>query len=369
MRRLNLLILCFLAGTLFTVTAHAKDYYLYVASESQDEVALVKFDEKQATVVKTIAVGAWPVEIEGPHGLTVSPDGKFWFLAMAHGKPYGHVYKFETGTDRMLGRIELGMFPATMQISPATGLLYVVNFNLHGDHVPSSVSVVDPESLSELERITTGVMPHGSRISPDGLKHYSVAMMSGVLYEIDALNLEVTRTLSLGKENPAQHHQMMAHAGSEAEHQEMAMPPEKPTWVYPHPSGLFVYVANNGTNEIVEVDVDEWQVSRRFATAPGPYNVEVAPDGKRLAVTYKSDGSTGFWDIKKGSEIAKTANSRKVAHGVVISPDSRYAFVSVEGIGGQPGAVDIFDMNSAELISTAEVGKQAGGIAFWKMEE
>ena len=138
-----------------------------------------------------------PLEIEGPHGITVAPDGQHWYLSMAHGMPYGHLYKYSTGTDKFVERVELGMFPATMEISKATGLLYVVNFNLHGGHTDAStVSIVDPEDMIEVERVETGVMPHGSRMLNNGMKHYSVAMMSGTLYEIDAMSMELSRTLS-----------------------------------------------------------------------------------------------------------------------------------------------------------------------------
>ena len=110
----------------------AKDYYVYCAAESEDEVALIRFDGKKAYVEKRIQVGVWPVEIEGPHGITISPEGDYWYLSMAHGTPYGHLYKYKTGTDEMVDRVELGLFPASMEISNSTGLLYVVNFNLHG---------------------------------------------------------------------------------------------------------------------------------------------------------------------------------------------------------------------------------------------
>ena len=357
---LALILLCFGVN----VEAKAKKYYVYVAAESEDEVAVVKFEGQTATVEKRIPVGVWPVEIEGPHGMTISPDGEYWYLSMAHGKPYGHVYKFKTGTDEMIARVELDLFPATMQISPATGFLYVVNFNLHGDHVPSTVSIVDPESMEEVYRVTTGVMPHGSRLSPDGLKHYSVAMMTDELYEIDAMSFEVSRTLYLAGESSANEHHM---AGKEA--MQHGKPKAKPTWVYPHPTKPQVYVANNGADEVVEVDLIDWKITRRFPTGKGPYNLEVSNDGTKLVVSYKSEGATGIWDLKKGKELAKIPNSRKVSHGVVISPDSRYAFVSVEGKGGEPGAVDVFDLEKLKHVATAEVGKQAGGIAFWKMEE
>jgi len=147
------------------------------------------------------------------------------------------------------------------------------------------------------------------------------------------------------------------------------MPPEKPTWVYPHPNDNLIYVVNNGTDNVVEIDVKKWEVVRTFKTDKAPYNCEVSQDGKYLVVTYKGAAKTGVWNLKTGKEIAKFNNTRKVTHGVVISPDSRYAFVSVEGIGKEPGSVEIFDLKELKSVTIAEIGKQAGGIAFWKMED
>ena len=364
-----------------TFTLNAKDYYIYCATESEDEVALIRFDGKKAYVEKRIPVGVWPVEIEGPHGITVSPDGDYWYLSMAHGLPYGHLYKYRTGTDEMVDRVELGLFPATMGISNATGLLYIVNFNLHGGHSEAStVSIVDPDEMIEIDRVETGIMPHGSRLLNNGLKHYSVAMMSGILYEIDAMTMEITRTIATAppKMNSHSGHNMkkMDHSkmnmtmkkNGQMEKMDHKMPPEKPTWVYPHPSDNLIYVVNNGTDNVVEIDVNKWKVVRTFKTDKAPYNCEVSQDGKYLVVTYKGAAKTGVWDLKTGKEIAKFNNTRKVTHGVVISPDNRYAFVSVEGIGKEPGAVEIFDLKELKPVAVAEIGKQAGGIAFWKMD-
>ena len=345
-----------------------REYFIYVTSESQDEVHLIRFDGKKGEIIKDIPVGVWPLEIEGPHGITISPDGKYWYLSLAHGFPYGHVYKYETETDKLIDRVELGLFPATMQISNATGLLYVVNFNLHGEHEPSTISIVDTEEMIEVNRIETGIMPHGSRITNDGLKQYSVAMMSGTLYELDVLNFNISRTLFTGISK----HKHMKHSKTSMNHKNMKshkMPKEKPTWVYPHPNDKYLYVVNNGTDYVVEIDLKKWTIIRKFNTDKGPYNCEVSPDGKYLVVTYKSAGKTGIWDLKSGIELARIKNTRRVTHGVVISPDSKYAFVSVEGVRGEPGSVDIFDLENLILVEHIEVGKQAGGIAFWKMSD
>ncbi|MFT6079888.1 MAG: DNA-binding beta-propeller fold protein YncE, partial [Planctomycetota bacterium] len=143
-------------------------YRVYVACESSDEVHRIAFDGKTAKVEKVIEVGYQATEVEGPHGLTVGPEGEYWYVSIAHGKPFGLLYKYRTDNDELVGECELGMFPATMQISPATGLLYCVNFNLHGRMLPSTVSIVDPDAMVEVARTVTGAMPHGSRLSKDG---------------------------------------------------------------------------------------------------------------------------------------------------------------------------------------------------------
>lgn len=373
----------------------AQNYYVYVTAESEDEVSVVKFDGKKAETVKNIPVGVWPAEIEGPHGITIDPEGKYWYLSLAHGNPYGKLYKFKTGTDEVVGAVELGLFPASMHISPVTGLLYCVNFNLHGDMVPSTVSVVDVESMTELDQITTGAMPHGSRMSRDGMKHYSVAMMSGELFEIDALDLRVSHKLDLDEaskmvemDHSKMDHSQMGHDMAGMEKKEKAMDHSqmdhskmghdmggmkhsafKPTWVSPHPSKDLVYVAGNGTDEVLEIDTKTWKATRKFKTDKGPYNIDLSPDGKFMVVSYKSAAKTGIWNLETGMEVARLDNSQKVTHGVAISSDSKYAFVSVEGIGDDPGMVDVFDLQTLKLVDTAYLGKQAGGIAFWKIEE
>ncbi|MCR9245269.1 MAG: YncE family protein [bacterium] len=326
-----------------------KIYRVFVACESADEVHRVAFDGQTAKVEKIIDVGYQPTEIEGPHGLTVGPEGKYWYLSIAHGKPFGLLYKYRTSDDALVGECELGMFPATMQISPATGLLYCVNFNLHGRMLPSSVSIVDPDAMVEVARTMTGAMPHGSRLTRDGRLHYSCAMMSGELYEIDATTFKVTRNMQLDIDLPKGHE-------SEA----------KPTWIQPHPTQKKIYAALNGKATIVEVDTDEWLVTRRLACAKGPYNLDLTSTGKQLVVTYKTAGEIGIWDLEQGTESARFPSSRRVTHGVVISPDDRYAFVTAEGKNAEPGALDVVDLQQQRKVTTVAVGLQAGGIAFWQ---
>ena len=387
---LSLLVFTALSGVV-NAQGPTRSYWVYVASESEDEVSLIRFGPGGLEVEKTIGVGVWPTEIEGPHGIRVSPDGRYWYMSLAHGNPFGSIYKYRTGTDELVESVEVGMFPATLDIARSTGLLYVVNFDLHGEMKPSTISVVETRSMLEVAEIEVGIMPHSARLNRAGDRQYSVMMMTDELVELDAFKFRVSRRLPLSdiarrraggmSDGMRMSHDMadMREAPQEEEipgeekpgtgGMDMAvMASAKPTWSQPHPNGKFVYVAANGSDEVMEVDLEKWEIARTFKTASGPYNIDVTPDGKLLVVSYKGDGSTGVWNLEDGEEIARIENSRSVTHGVVISPDSRYAFISVEGVGGEPGALDVIDLDTLKLADSVDIGKQASGISFWKMQ-
>ena len=356
------------AGSLLAQTPGPPDsrYYVYVAAESEDEVALIEYGPDGAAVVENVAVGLFPTEIDGAHGIAVAPDGTRWMVSIAHGLPYGQIQVFEAGSNRKLGAVQAGLFPATMQATPGD-LLFVANFNLHGDPVPGSISVIDLGGLVEIAQITTCAMPHGSRLNASYTLHYSACMMDEQVVEVDARTLQVRRRLFVlpGAEKGLAVETSKA-IGMEGHGSDGARC--GPTWTQVSPDERMLYVACNKNRQVLEVDLETWAVARRFATGTGPYNLDVSPDGRLLVVTYKGDRATGIFDLQTGDLRATVESSRRLPHGVVVSPDSRFAFVSIEGVGGEPGTVDVIDLARSARVASVEIGKQAGGIGFWKLE-
>ena len=336
-------------------------YWVYVANESSDLVSRVHFGPDGLVEEKTISVGVHPADLDGAHGLSIDPTGTHWYLSIAHGTPYGMVWQFETGTDRLVDSTTVGLFPATMGLTPDGSLLFVVNFNLHGDPVPSSVSAVFTPMMAEMKKIETCVMPHGSRLSRDGARHYSTCMMSDQLVEIATDRLEVSRRLQLTR-----NHEMLLPVNA-AEGHLMGDGACKPTWVTLAPDDEHVYVPCNGRGEVLEISRHSFQVTRRFPTGRAPYNADVSPDGTTLVVTLKGDQAVAIIDLETG-QTTEVATTEPVTHGVVISSDSRYAFVSNESIGSTRGTVDVFDLSAKQRVASTPVQYQPGGIAFWKSE-
>lgn len=355
-------------------TAPDKNYFVFVASEGNDRIALLKFGPGGASVDHDFHMGTNPTELVGPHGVAVSPDGRYYYVSTAHGTPYGSLWKYTTVGDSLKGRVQLGNFPATVQVAPNGAYVFVVNFNLYGDMVPSSVSVVYGDGMVEVARVPTCVMPHGSRLNPQGTKHYSACMMNDALVEIDAQTFKVTRHFILTTGNE---HGMNGPVGALAgdlghDMSGHGMTPPKsgdvtcsPTWAQPSADGARIFVACNKSSEIVEIDANTWTMLRRIPTGDGVYNLAVTHDGRLLIGTNKRGQSASIVDIATGKELARVPTTRKVASGVTVSADDRYAFVTVEGVGSQPGTVDIIDLITRQKVASVDVGQQAGGIDFW----
>ena len=353
--------------------APAREYRAYVLSESVDQIAVVRFGPGGAVVEHTGSVGMSLLDPDGPHGVAVAPDGTHYFVSTAHGSPNGSLWKFDAATNEPVGRVELGSFPATVQVSPDGWYAWVVNFNLHGEMVPSSVSVVETGEMIEIARITTCTMPHGSRLNPQGTRHYSACMMDDELVEIDAQAFAVARHFSLtkGKEMGMTGAPPLRgaadHAGRDMGGHGMEPPKPgdqscSPTWAQPSADGARVWVACNKSSELVEIDVVSWTLVRRLSAGDGIYNLAVTHDGTRVLATNKRGQSVSVFDAVSGRELARIPTSTKVVHGVAVTADDRYAFVTNEGVGSQKATVDVIDLVSLTRVATVEVGQQAGGV-------
>ncbi len=361
--------LALVAATIVTAPTAAQrlppsaNYWVYVGAESADLLHLVRFGPGGAEVEKTFIVGEMQVEAEGPHGLRTSRDGRYLYMTTGHGIPDGKLWKIETGADTVVGDpILLGRFPATIDLTPDGLYAFVVNFNLHGEREPSSISVVYTPELMEVTQTVTCTQPHGGRMHPMGMTWLTNCVVDDQLVEIDTQTFQVARRFNVAKdhEGPLDHF--------DTENYEPNTPTCSPTWAVTTPDGGTIFVACNRADHILEIDYEDWKLRRRIPTGRGPYNLAMTPDGKTLVATLKQGAGVQFIDVESGESRAITESSTTITHGVVISPDSRYAFVSVVGVGAEPGPVDIFDLQTFALVADVPVSQQAGGIAFWKME-
>lgn len=353
-------------------------YYVYVAAGSEGLLRRVRFQPDEAVVDGTVAA---PVSQEwawGPRGLRPSPDGQFLYVTAGESGHGGGLWKVRSGEQvPVSGPIELGRFPTSMDLTPDGLYAFVANADLRDDSVGTTLSIVYTPDMVEVTRIQTCAAPRGGRMEPGGAFLYSTCARGEQLVEVDTRTFEVARRLSLsptgaGSAPAADASDADAPAadandgttGTAVEEE----PACAPTWAQPSADGIHVFVACNAADVVHEISRETWTSTRTFPTGPGPYRLAVSPDGRVLVATLERGGGVEFVDVKTGVSLGREATSVSPPMGVVISPDSRYAFVSAGGADAGSGTVEVFDLETRRRVAAVEVGPGASDIGFWKMD-
>ena len=318
-------------------------YRLYVVSESGDIVSQLAWDGTTLKTVKTVPVGIMPADIDGPHNITMSPDGRFYYVTIAHGTPYGSLWKMAVNGDTLLGRAPVEMFPTTISVTPDGELAFVANSDFYGDHPRTNiVSVIYTPQMTPLTNIAACDMPHGVKVNHAGTFVYISCMNSDEVLEIDRQSLAITRRHKTGAA--------------------MGMGGCMPTFVSLSADDRRLYVACNHSNTLQVLDAASLTLVKEIPTGTGAYNVEPSPDGRWEIVTNKKAQSISLISTDSLVEAARIPTTKQIPHGVAYSPDGRYAFISQESIGVDPGAVDVIDLTSRTKVATAPVPLQPTGI-------
>ena len=339
-----------LAGFVGSPRPGAPGYRILVASESGDIVTELTWDGASLAVVKVVPVGIMPADIDGPHNVTAAPDGSAWYVTIAHGTPYGSLWKMSAGTDSLLGRAPVEMFPTTIALTPDGALAFVANSDFHGDHPRVNVvSIVQTASMTPLTNLPACDMPHGVKVNHAGTFVYVSCMNSDEILEIDRQSLRITRRHKTGE----------APGGAGNGHAAMTC---MPTFVSVSPDDRRLYVACNHGNSLQVIDAASLALAREIPVGTGAYNVEPSADGRWIIVTNKKAQSISLVDAQSLTEVAKIPTSKPLPHGVAYSPDGRWAFISQESVGIDPGAVDVIDLTTRVRVATIPVPRQPTGI-------
>jgi len=340
-------------------------YRILVASESGDIVTQLSWDGTTLAVAKVVPVGIMPADIDGPHNVAVAPDGSAWYVTIAHGTPYGSLWKMSAGSDTLLGRAPVEMFPTTIGLTPDGALAFVANSDFHGDHPRMNVvTIVQTATMTPVTNLPACDMPHGVKVNHAGSLVYVSCMNSDEILEIDRQSLRIRRRHRTGDGVGGGGHAAMTTAGppthgtgpAPAAHDCM------PTFVSVSPDDRRLYVACNHGNTLQVLDAGSLELVKEIPVGTGAYNVEPSADGKWIIVTNKKAQSVSLVDAQSLTEVAKIPTSKPLPHGVAYSPDGRFAFISQESVGIDPGAVDVIDLTTRARVATIPVPRQPTGI-------
>jgi YVTN family beta-propeller protein len=334
------------APCILSAQANTLEYRLAVVSESGDIATWLKPTVSGLAVDRVVPLGIMPSDIDGPHHVAVAPDATSYYVSIAHGTPFGSLWKLDAHTHLPLGRAEVELFPTTIGLTPDGQFAFVANSDFHGDHPRSNVvSVVHTPTMTKITDVPACDMPHGVKVNHAGTRAYVTCMHSDEVLEFDVATLAISRRASVGA----------GHSG--------AGTACSPTYVSVSRDDSRLYLACNHSNTLQVWDALALRPVKELAVGAGAYNVEPSPDGRTVIVSNKKAQSISLIDARTLTETARIPTSKKLVHGVAYSPDSRLAYVTCESIGMDPGAVDVIDVAARKRVASLSIPGQPTGIA------
>lgn len=138
------------------------------------------------------------------------------------------------------------------------------------------------------------------------------------------------------------------------------------------PAGDRVWVGSNREKKVFVVDAASGEIEHTFDGFGFPYRMAISPDGRLAVLTDPMKSEIRIVDAETlkelktisispdGAETEAEFPGSAAPEGLVITPDSRYAYVSLQALS----KVAIVDLESMEIIGTARTGGWPDGIGY-----
>jgi DNA-binding beta-propeller fold protein YncE len=327
---------------------------LYVTSGLTDQV--FRLDPETGAVVTTFDLDMRRDEVDEPHGISISPNGRHWYVTVAHGNPT--LWKFELPDDRLVGRLRLGSKGASrIGLTPDGRLAFVPDYDRAGTGAVSEVTVVRTEDLQLVGRVEVCAAPHDAQISPDGSLVGVTCSLSDELAFLDPGTLDVVHRFVVGPDpGPA------------------GEPRYKPLNLVWSPDGRFVHVTLSAAAMIRTFSLEGDAVAE-VQVGNGPAQLASALDGQILVTANRLDRTASVVEVSLSPDGQPRLEERRrleldvpYPHGVALTHDGGTAFVTYEGEPGIAAGVVAVSTGDGTVAWAAEVGAYLLGAAYYAPE-
>ena len=307
---------------------------LYVTSGFEDRVYVL--DASTGAVMDTLFLDPRPGEVDEPHGVAAHSATGHWYATVSHGAPT--LWKFEVGTNRLVGRLRLPLQGAArIGLSPDGALALVPDYFRASLGEPTSMVLVSLDELKVETTVQPCVAPHHGEFAPDGQTAAVACALSDEVVLFAPMDPGLARSVRLA-------------------------PGSRPMNVAWSEDGARVYATLMGAGVVVAIDPETAQVTEHVATGGAPAQIALQPGGPLLAVPHRKGGFVALIDTTDLTELRRIPVEGANPHGVVWQADGQRVFVTYEGDTGGKGGALALDLHG-ERIWQADLGSYMLGIA------
>jgi len=262
-------------GLLAAHAAHA-ERLAFVLNSADASISEFNIDTQQE--VRRVPV------LREPHHTAPSPDGKYLLVGDTSGNM---VFFLDVATGERVKQIPI-VDPYQIQFSPDGHYFSVAGI------ARNQIDIYDArDNFKLLHRVPASAMPSHMNYSPDSSVVYVSLQDTGKLTAVETATGNVLWTTDVGS---------------------------TPAGVLWHNDRLLVGVM--GTNYVAVVDPTDGHLERKVEMAPGPHNLFVSPDNKRLYVTCRVSGVIEQLDWNT-LDIVKSFKVPGGPDDIVFAPDGK----------------------------------------------
>ncbi|MBM2840744.1 MAG: PSCyt1 protein [Bacteroidetes bacterium] len=319
---------------------------VYCPNQGDDNVAIIDVDNQ--VVIKYVSVGNSPAN-DAPHYITA--DNHNWYVSLIGA---GQVWKFDAHTDTLVKTVVIPGSPALLALTPDGSKLYVSQFMTSSTN---RVVVLNTSTMTVSKSIPVWTMPHGMRMNNAGTRLYVANMMSDNISVIDVATDSVVETVPVAFDarpfGPTKYTPM-----------ELAVSPNDSIFMVTCSEWREVRMFLAATNSLV----DSFQVNDQ------PWHLQFTPDGRYCYVTNRRGNAVSAIHVPMRHVMATVTSPSAFAypHGIDISADGRYVFVSSENVSHRyvpryameyVGNVCVIDHVTGQVVKVIEVGEMPTGLS------
>ncbi len=227
---------------------------------------------------------------------------------------------------------------AALAAAPATPERVYVS-----DERGGNVVIVDPQSAAVIARIPVGKRPRGIQVSPDGARVYvalSGSPMGGPNVDESKLPPPDRRYDGIGVvELKSQKLSSTLQSGADPETFALSR------------GGRSLYVSNEDTGQLSEVDLVKGAVTRTVAVGSEPEGVAVSADERIVYVTCETSNSVYVVDAKDMKVLAQIPTDKR-PRAILLLPASHRGYVTNE-FGG---SLTVFSTEDYKVVRSISLG-------------
>jgi DNA-binding beta-propeller fold protein YncE len=352
-----------------------------ITDNLSDELSFV--DPTKPMLLGNIPVGDVPVELEGPHHLAASPDGKYIYYNLSNyvpgtgsgphgshgtGSVPGSLVKLDAATGEKIAEVLIDRSPGDVILSTDGKYAYVSHYDLlrltaaltSGQGLPdsaySAVAIVDTTSMTRLSLTPVCPTAHGEGLSADGHTLYVTCANSDELAVMDVTSPTHPTVTARVKVGPT--------PGT------LDSPGYAPYALAVSPADGTVWVSDNKSADVRVFDPTTMAMdgSKTVNVTGVAMFGAFSPDGKTLFVPHQQamDQLHAIDTQTLATRLLPLPTSACLnAHAFVMSPDGVNGIVVCEGDHVMtPGSIVYINTGAFAVIGNVNVGMFSDGAAY-----